>query len=45
MSSSRYKRVESSARVEGLDFCDSRANLSIITEKKAESVNTDAVWW
>lgn len=35
----------SSAKVEGLDFDDSRASLSIITQKKAEYVNTDAVWW
>lgn len=31
--------------VEELDFDDSRASLFIITEKKAECVNTDAVWW
>jgi len=35
----------SSSKVEGLDFDDSRASLSILTEKKAEYADTDAVWW
>lgn len=39
------KRMGSSAKVEGQDFDDSRDSFSIITEKKAEYMSTDAAWW